>query len=62
MKTNWHSALLLDGWPQMNDFSLFTNSMCDETKQEHFLLSMVLEEQFAMPVKLEEQGTTIPFG
>lgn len=43
---NWYrkqaGTLLLDGWSQMNYYSLFTNSIWSETRRKHFLLFVAL--------------------
>lgn len=58
-ETNWYFA---SRWVAPDELLfLFINSIQDETKQEHFLLFMVLEEQFVMHAKYEELDRIIIF-
>ena len=58
-ETNWYFASRLVAPDEL--LFLFINSIQDETKQEHFLLFMVLEEQFVMHAKYKALDRIIIF-
>ena len=58
-ETNWYFA---SRWVAPDELLfLFINSVRDETKQEHFFLFMILEEQFVMHAKYKEPDLIIIF-